>query len=143
VTARDDQVARDDGLEALGPTKAPAVQDNYLVKLVKYIPAEVVAAYQAGEGIIPSLKYASVIQWIWFGILLVASPFWIGIATRERGQPIAWFQTAVAPVAFTVWVFALGGPFKDSFSWYEPGLGSLLLIAVTLLLPIVEKPLIK
>ena len=35
-------------------------------------------------------------------------------------------QLAISTLAFAVWVFSLGGPFQ-SFSWYNPFYGSVLL----------------
>jgi hypothetical protein len=45
-------------------------------------------------------------------------------------------QIAVATVAFVVWGGALGGPFA-TLPWYAPYLGSLALIAYTLLVGLI------
>jgi hypothetical protein len=113
--------------------------DRYLSKLVKYIPVEIVAAYLAGEGVIEGMASppSPNVLWIWWGFLVVLSPFWIAFATRTPGLPVAWFQTLVAPVAFTAWVFGMGGPFAATWS-YSPAYGSLVLIAATLLIPLLE-----
>jgi hypothetical protein len=42
-------------------------------------------------------------------------------------------------LAFVVFIFALGGPFALTFSWYRPLYGTVVLILTTLLLPLFER----
>jgi len=111
--------------------------DPYLSRLVKYIPAEIVGAYLVGEAAIAGISSPppANLLWVWWGFLAALSPLWIAFATRTPGLPVAWFQTLVAPVAFTAWVFAMGGPFAVTWE-YPPAYGSLVLIASTLLIPL-------
>ena len=107
--------------------------DGYLDRLVKYIPAEIVAAWVAAAGIIASLQGdTEVVLWIAFAIGVVVSFLWIILRTQEAQLSPAWTQAGIAAVAFVIWAFALGGPFA-TFSWYEPAYGSLLIIRFTLL----------
>jgi hypothetical protein len=46
-------------------------------------------------------------------------------------------QLAVSTFAFGVWVFALGGAFT-SLSWYEPFLGSVMLVLFTFFVPLIS-----
>ncbi|HUF98942.1 MAG TPA: hypothetical protein VMM60_12505 [Ilumatobacter sp.] len=120
-------------------------EDSFIAKLVKYIPAEINAAYLAGAGIIAAASgeaARNTAHWVWVVFLFLAAPLWIAVATREPGKPIAWYQTLVAPVALIVWVFAMGGPFEQ-MSWYQPMWGSLALIATTILFPILEKVFVR
>jgi|GEM_PF-366670 len=122
----------------------PRREDPYLVRVVQYIPSEVVAAYVAGSGAIAQLSGPEPWEWIWFGFLLVVTPVWTAVATRAKGEPVAWFQAGAATVAFVAWVFGLGGPFARSFpASYETPLGGLVLIAVTLLVPVCERLLVR
>jgi hypothetical protein len=120
--------------------------DSYVGLIVKYIPAEVVAAYQTGAKLIESGLSESAAQlpvyWTWAGVLLIASYFWIRFATRIPGDVPAHRQAIGAPLAFAVWVYALGGPFVLQFPGAPSEIaatGSLLLILTTLLLPLLER----
>jgi hypothetical protein len=67
------------------------------------------------------------------------SALWTWRQTSLPGQPPALTQTAISTLAFGVWVFALGGPFNFQ-AWYSPLYGSLLLIAFTLIVPLINPP---
>jgi len=120
---------------------AGITQDPYLAKVVKYIPAEIVAAYVAASRALEATRdqvaYGTLL-WVVAGALLVLTPVWMLYATREPGRPPATFQAAAATVAFACWVFALGGPF-ESIAWYRPVYGTLVLVFATLVIPLVEK----
>jgi hypothetical protein len=138
-TARDLEAAAASTTARGAPVPSP---DRYMSKLVKYIPAEIVGAYLVGEAAIAGIASPppANILWIWWGFLAVLCPFWIAFATRTPGFPVAWFQTLVAPVAFTAWVFAMGGPFAATWA-YPPAYGSLVLVASTLLIPLLGSAL--
>jgi hypothetical protein len=108
--------------------------DGYQDRLLKYIPADINAAWLALTGIIQSAASVpqNTVLWILFGILLVLTPIWIWKQTYEAKKPIAVTQIVVSTCAFFVWVFALGDPFT-SLSFYQPVYGSILLILYTLI----------
>lgn len=140
VTAADVRL----GSVLLTADQPAAKEDPYLAKVVKYIPGEVVAAYVTGAGIIRSMSDDALCLWIWSGLLALMSGVWTAVMTREDGQPVALFQALTAPVATAVWIFALGGPFEVQFGeHYDPGMGSLALIAFTLIVPPAEKIFVK
>ena len=124
---------------------AATSEDSYLTKVVKYIPAEIVAAYVAaaraleGSGDQVDLETA---LWVVGAVLLVLTPLWIIFAASEQGKPRPVFQAGAAAFAFACWVFALGGPFEFR-PWYRPIYGTLVLIFATLALPIIEKALVR
>lgn len=116
-------------------------EDDYLAKVVKYIPAEIVAAYVAASGVIESAK-ATIpfrsIQWIVAAVLFVLAPAYILRFTSHPNLPPPIYQAAASAVAFACWVFALSdGPFT-TFGWYAPLYGTLVLILFTILVPIGE-----
>lgn len=118
-------------LQAAGGTAI----DGYFDRLIKYIPSDIVGAWIAVTGIIPSNGQgtnSSTILWVAFGFGVVITALWVWRQTELPGRPIAYTQIAMATVAFVVWVFALGGPFT-TFEWYVSFQGSLALIAYTLL----------
>ena len=115
--------------------------DSYFEKLIKYIPADIVAAYVTIAGILSEHNNDPLwLTWAVFGCLLALTPLYVcWIKTSPPGiMPSKTFHLAASCLAFTVWVFALGGPFAASFDWYRPFFGSIALILTTLLLPALE-----
>lgn len=108
--------------------------DGYQDRLLKYIPADINAAWLALTGIVKSVTTIpqSTVLWILFAILLILTPIWIWKQTFEAKKPPAITQISVSTGAFFVWVFALGEPFT-SLSFYQPVYGSILLILYTLI----------
>ena len=113
--------------------KAEIIPDTYKEKLLKLIPAEVVALYVvlvgvvsgAGTGV-PTVQIA----WFIFGVGILAT-----ILHLWRIEKVdAWSQIFISAGAFVVWVFALGGPF-ETLSWYNPVYGAILLVLYTFFVP--------
>lgn len=123
------------GRDAATPAAPPSAEpDAYKDRLLKLIPAEVVAVYLALQGILATAdgtSRASILLWVISAILLVSTPsyLWRISGVRKRSQ------LALSTAAFVVWVFALGGPF-ETLSWYEPLYGALLLPLFTFLVPL-------
>ena len=119
------------------PTAAPS--DSYLTRIVTYIPTEIIAGYVAITGYIKSLPPAQ--QYGWFavtaGALLVTTPIWIMSAARDSGSRRPIGHAVAAALAFAAWVFASGGPFAH-FAWYQPAMGSIVLVLVCLALPTIK-----
>jgi hypothetical protein len=115
--------------------------DTFFDKVIKYIPADIVAAWIAATGVIASGQAdpGAGLQWIVFVFLLVVTPLWILRQTRMPGRPLAWTQALVATGAFAVWIFALGGPFAE-YAFYKPWHGSLALIGYTLVVGLITPP---
>jgi hypothetical protein len=121
-------------LEATGG--APA--DTYFDRIIKYIPADIVAAWTATTAAVagavdlkPTIP-ANNILWAFFLFLLIVTPLWVNKQTHEPNKPPAWTQIIVATLAFAVWVFAMGPPFK-SLPFYNGLYGTLLIIGFTLI----------
>jgi hypothetical protein len=135
VTARDVRLAAEAAqtgalVKAVAPPASPPKADAYFEKVIGYIPTEIVSAYAVGAAWIAASRHAQgVVPWAWFILLLLGSFALAAIGTRGEKQPVAWFQAIIAFVSFAVWVFALGGPFAQTFGWYEPLLGVLVTIA--------------
>ncbi len=139
ITSGDAMAAAPVGAEAVkaaapAPT-AVAKPDDYTTRLLKYIPAEIVAAFLAISAIFNEADVAEVVPWVVFGVLLVMTPFYLWRVTRDPEKPLAMSQLVVGTIAFAIWVFALGGPFAE-LGWYEPIYGPILLIVYTLAIPI-------
>jgi hypothetical protein len=133
-----------------GTGTASPPEDSYAAKLVKYIPAECIAAYQTVSGYFSDANGTFLAGFVAF--LVVCTPLWILGATKdERGW--AWYQALVAFVAFIVWLIALdssfigwalsgfqGAPHPSGLSGPER---STILVGATIAFPLIEKLLTK
>jgi hypothetical protein len=110
--------------------------DDYQSRLLKYIPAEVIAVYLTLDNALRSAKDQIALQsWLWiiFGILLVGTPLYLWRVSKVTKK----VQLLISTIAFAVWVFALGGAFALQ-SWYHPVYGALLLPLYTFFVPVIS-----
>jgi hypothetical protein len=108
--------------------------DEYPNRLRKYIPTEAIGFWLAVSGLIQSAANdvpKAGLLWLFFVIGLVFTFGWTRKRTYDPKKPTAWTQIGISCGAFFVWVFAAGGPFAASWSFYRPLYGSLLLITYT------------
>ena len=113
----------------------PQVPDEYLSKVLKLIPAEVVSLYIALAGIIVVGGQAvngEALFWFIFVVCLIGTPLYLMKITKVGDL----LQLGISTIAFVVWVFALGGPFA-TVSWYQPIYGALLLPIFTFFVPMI------
>lgn len=126
----------------LESTRGTAQVDTYFDKVIKYIPADVVAAWTVVVSLVTSsgdqFPKATVL-WIAYVFGIVMTALWTWKQTQEKNKPSAKTQIAIAAIAFAIWVAALGGPF-DFWPFYQRLYGSLLLIAYTLAVGLVTPP---
>jgi hypothetical protein len=112
--------------------------DGYLSKLAKYIPAEMTAAFVAIDGILKSVvTLAQVWYWVIFGVLIACTPVYLYAASLKEKKTPDNPQLIISPLAFIIWVFALGGPFVF-LAWYQQAVGAVFLILATLLIPAID-----
>lgn len=111
-------------------------QDNYRERLLKQIPSEVLAVYIAGLGLILSLEAPPVwLQWLIFGLCLVATPFWLIYSQKVRSV----LQNILAGISFVLFCMTIPGPFT-AIEGYQPIIGSLLLLVfIGLVAPLAGK----
>jgi hypothetical protein len=121
-------------------------EDTYFEKLLKYVPGDIVAAFVALDGIIRDqiIPHNLYLQWGVFVGLLILAPLYAVYRPSSPPPPSLQakrtFHAVAALVAFTVWVFALGGPFAATWpDIYRPVYGTVLLIFTTLVIPLFEK----
>jgi hypothetical protein len=108
--------------------------DGYTTRLLKYVPAEVVALFVTLDALIRSSdNVAFPVYWGVFLFCLIGTYLYLWRVAKVRKQS----QLLISTVAFAVWVFALGGPFAH-FSWYEPIYGGLLLPIFTFAVGVYE-----
>lgn len=111
------------GAAAAGADTAGA----WMERLVKLVPAEILAVYLAGR------PHAASIHGAWplvcLALLLVVRVW----GTRGRGKGPQWPAVGVAAVSFVIWVFALDGRILGVSM--SPDLASLLVLVWTTLAP--------
>ena len=107
------------------PTFRPAVkdEDNFLSKIVKYIPAEIIAVYTAIAGVLKPAANAGPVEldvqryFYVLVFLIVVTPVWTYIAVIGNDQVVveppsrkkrAIFHAAIATAAIIIWVYAIG-----------------------------------
>ena len=131
------------GVLADAPPRAPqtgknsgAEADGYQERLVKYIPADVIALYLAIEGVLKTAGAqvpVGAIRWVVFILLLPATWLYLSRVARISKRQ----QIQISVVSFAVWVFSLGGPFTE-LRWYDPIYGAIILPLYTFIVPIFE-----
>ncbi len=108
--------------------------DKYTTKLLKYIPAEVIALYLTLDTLIRSADQIPVaVYWgiFLFGIIATYLYLWRVENVAKQGQLV------ISMLAYCIWVFAIGGPFAN-LEWYDPIYGGILLPIFTFMVPIIE-----
>jgi hypothetical protein len=112
----------------------PAVitSGDYLQKLVKLIPGEIIALYLAIASFVPKEVVA---QFIVAGLALVLTPIYLVNVGKVKNT----LQVALSTISFAVWVFVTGGPFAG-MPWYQAWIPGAVLAAYTLIVPILVGP---
>jgi len=108
--------------------------ETYFDRVVKYIPADVVAAWTFVSGLIAGASDVpkGVLLWLAFVFGTFITALWTWQQTKDVAKPPATTQIVISTLSFICWVFALGGPFAE-LEFYRPLYGSLVLVACTLL----------
>jgi hypothetical protein len=107
---------------------------QYLDRLMRVIPGEVVGLYLIGSGFVPEGQTAGHIAWFafCFAALIVIRVFGNADPARnQRAQPV---PIVLSVVAFVIWVYTIGGPFRE-LGMDVPWIGSLLVLAWSFVIP--------
>jgi len=105
---------------------------EYIARLLKLIPSEIVAAYLAIEGIVstqPAIQN-KVLTWVCV-FLFILIPFHLWYVFKVRKV----LQIVVTMISFVVWIFSIGGPFLQ-YPWYLQVYGAVVLILWTITVPL-------
>src|ERR1700691_1745109 len=120
-------------------------EDDYLTKVVKYIPPEVLAAYLFMAGVIDSNVTNRHDHAIWLGSLLVGVLVLTIPYDLRVLKVVRWSQIGMSVFGIAVYVFAVGGWFATT-TWYHQWYASIvvplfgLVIAILKLPPLPEDP---
>ena len=122
--------------------------DSYISRLLKYIPAEVVALYLLLDGLVGASGHPQsfLMQLVIFIALIIGTPLYLWRMQKVdikkwrmqkvdiKKKPI---QLVISTGAFILWVLAIGGIFTY-FGWYDPLWGAILVPIYTFLVAAVE-----
>lgn len=111
---------------------------EYLGRLLKMIPGEVVGLYMIGSGFIPASQTVGLVVWSAICLILVIVVRLYGTADPDNGKPSQPVPVAVATVAFVIWLYWLGGPFAQ-LHIQVPWIGSLAVLLWSFIIPIFYK----
>lgn len=111
---------------------------EYLERLLKMIPGEVVGLYMIGSGFIPEGQDVGIA--VWAAICLVAVVVVRIYGTRDpaNDKPSQPVPVAISCVAFVIWVYWLGGPF-EGLGVHVPWIGSLAVLVWSFIIPIIYR----
>jgi hypothetical protein len=106
----------------------PTTADDYLSRLLKYVPIEMISAYLIVAGIVESAySEQQRAQRIALGVLLVLGLVATWFYSARVLKISRTSQLIMTVVAFTVWVFAIGGVFATT-DWYQPWMGTIAVV---------------
>lgn len=114
--------------------------DDYLSKLLKQVPLEIIGAYLVLEGFINTglMNQPVALQWVLavlFFLGVVASYFFTRRVLHVRRQS----QLLTTCASFCIWVYAVGGWFS-LVAGYQPWLASCLVVAFAVFVRIAQIP---
>lgn len=106
---------------------------NYLERLVKLIPAEVISLYLIGKGVIPTEEKTGIIVWAIICTIGVLVSRIYGTQSDEDNS-IQWGTVVITTVSFLIWLYVIGDTFA-TFGIYVPWIGTLMMAAWTFFVP--------
>lgn len=111
---------------------------EYLSRLLKMIPAEVLGVYTIGAGFIPKTEHVAEAVWASICLVLVVVVRLWGTADPSNDQGPQKIPVAVAAIAFVIWIYNLGGPFA-TYGLHVPYIGSLAVLLWSFAIPLFYK----
>ncbi len=108
--------------------------DSYFSRLIKLIPAEVIAFYLALDALASAMPARKILLWVALGIALIGCWLYLG----RLANVIRLDQRLITLCALVIWVYVFGGPFA-SLDWYDVNYGKLVLVVFTFFVPVFFK----
>jgi hypothetical protein len=115
--------------------------DGFFAKLQKYIPAEIVAAFLAVDYLLVNANPPVSGNWYWgvFAVLVLITPIYLwAVSILEKKDKPDYPQLVIAPIAFIIWAFALGGTVVSALPWYNKALAQVTVVLATLVIPLAD-----
>ena len=116
------------------PVSGPDRVRSYFERVMKMVPTEVVTLYLAGMTLIPEKETVVQIVWASLGLAGVFLARFFGTRESERNKPVDWVVLVLSCVAYLIWVYSLGGPFK-SLGIFLPYVAGLMILLWTFITP--------
>lgn len=110
------------------PGRAASPVDPWLARLVKLVPAEIVAVYLAGRPLAQE-HYAGAWPVVCLALVVIVRAW----GTGDRRGP-QWASVGISAVSFVLWVYAMGGHFLNYN--LDVNLASLGVLVWTTLVPV-------
>ena len=119
-------------------SQRPTQMQAYFDRLVKLIPAEVVAIYLVGIGIIPADQKPAFAIWaaVCFCLVIVARAY--ATSDRENNIPPQWPAVIISAISFVIWAYTMPGAFQV-YGLAVGYIGSLLVLVWTFLVPYIYR----
>lgn len=139
-------------------------EDGYIQRVIKYIPAEIVAGYMALGGYLavePNAEIPAFYKGYYISllaILTIITPVWTYFAVIDSEainkvvqRKKAIFHALIALLAFEIWVYAIGNDILKAIicsctnagcqncALYSPVLASIILVLFTIATPLLER----
>ncbi|MGH8476274.1 MAG: hypothetical protein ACRER2_10990 [Methylococcales bacterium] len=114
-------------------------EDEYVVRLVKLIPGDVLAGYIAGSSVIPKEKPLVIAIWAVVCLVAVVVTRYRGTFEKHKKQSPQLPVVMLSAIEFVILVYTEGGPFV-AYGLHEPYLGPLLSIAFAFFAPYIYHP---
>jgi hypothetical protein len=125
---------------APGGVVAPT-EDDYITKLLKYIPIEILGAYLFMQTVVNSNVHTRHAHAVWLLCLLIGAGILTFAYDRWVLSILRVTQRLMSVLAFAVYVFAMGGWFATT-GWYHQWYGSIAVPTFVVLVGIIPvKPL--
>lgn len=109
---------------------------GHLDRLVRMIPSEVVSLYIAGAAVIGDKDQRSLVIW---SVVSMIALFCVRVPAtmdKEHGKGPQWGAVLLSALAFVIWLYTIGGPFKAlPAPYYDPKWGALAVFAWSFFVP--------
>ena len=111
-----------------------STSDDYLTRLVKLVPAEVIALYLSFKASAESIDHLPL--WGFICLLLVILVRTVG--TKQTGKPFQLIAVLVAVISFILWIYGIGQkiwPLDFAFGWLSGAFSSISIGVWTFVVP--------
>lgn len=131
---------RGNALRANGSAAEASPKDGYLEKLVKYVPAEILAVFVPLAAASGAQGVPSILQWVVFFVGLVGTAGWLGIHASKlsKTKRPRWYSYLIASMAFFFWAAASSDVVRNLLGLNAPTTEVLLGVAV-LTIPAIDE----
>jgi hypothetical protein len=126
------------GVEAAPGAVSTPTADDFVTRLVKYIPAEVLGAYLFVANLIDQ-NVPQERRGAWLLGLLVVSIVVLVLYDWLVLNIVRALQIAISALGLVVYVYSIGGVFATQ-SWYQAWWGTLALVVFTIVVGLVKLP---